>query len=350
MSTLEEALELLEFKSIDDVTADSLKMAYRRTLLEYHPDRGGDGSYFDRLIQAYFYLRRVLQRLYGGRDHSSILHPTDIQETRDKQAVNELNNMINQIFDHLESVSLDDFNKKFNALYEEHFNESKDDLDHRIMSERSKGYGDWLRSNESIASTVTLLSTGAYGSATIQPPIIKAEDLNTLFEYTARCGKSAVDESLMLHPEQMAYSVASGGMTLLPSTSGFTSDWESRPEYSDLQAAYTSNNTIIDKIPVFQEKTRSFDDLLKERDVEYKTELDRDLETIAAYEKKKQEEEAEHKRRIQSYFQGTLSSSWALSNRSASSISSLKKTEVCCHNPRWILVEDAETLEEKKEE
>jgi len=327
MSTLEEALELLEFKSLDDVGTESLKTAYKRILIKEHPDRGGDGEHFDCLIHAYMYLRRVLYRQSGGRGHQHVLHPSDVQELRDKQSVNELNNMINQIYDDLADIQTAEFNEQFNKRYEEYYNERKQDEALFTASDITKGYGDWLKSDESVDSHVTLLPTGEYGSATMKPPIIKEEDLNTLLEYTTRCGKTAVNESLILHPEQMAYSVASGGMLLIPSASGFTSDWEERPEYTDLQAAYTSNNTVIDKIPVFQEKVRTFEDLLKEREVEYKTELDRDLEAIAAYEKRKQEEEAEHTKQIQAYFQGNLSSAWAI--RDKSSVICDKSSVIC---------------------
>lgn len=328
MSSLEEALELLEFKSLDDVGTESLKMAYRRILIKEHPDRGGDGCRFDHLINAYLHLRRILYRQTGGRDQQFVLHPKDVQEQRDKQAVHELNNMINQIYDDLLDIQTSEFNEHFNKRYEEYCKERQDCEDYASMvtaSDKTKGYGDWLKSDETLNSPVVLLQDGDYGSATMKSPIIKAEDLNRLFEYTARCGKVATDQSLILHPEQMAYSVASGGMTLLPSTSGFTSDWEERPEYSDLQAAYTSHNTVFDKIPVFQERGRTFDDLLKERNIEYKTELDRDLEAIAAYERRKQEEEEEHKRQIRIYFQGNLSSKWAIHDAPVAAVADEKK-------------------------
>jgi len=69
---------------------------------------------------------------------------------------------------------------------------------------------------------------------------------------------------------------------------------------------------MVDKIPVFQETGRTFEDLLKERDIEYKTEEDRDLEAIALYEKAYQQQEKEHTRRIQEFFESTGSSQWAL--------------------------------------
>jgi hypothetical protein len=69
---------------------------------------------------------------------------------------------------------------------------------------------------------------------------------------------------------------------------------------------------VYDKVPVYEEKQRTFEDILKERDMVYVSELDRDLEAIAAYEKRKQEEEVAHKQKIEAYFKGTSSSVWAL--------------------------------------
>jgi hypothetical protein len=146
----------------------------------------------------------------------------------------------------------------------------------------------------------------------MKPPVVQEADLQRMFEYTAKCGKPPVT-SLMLHPDQMAVRVASGGMSLIASgTDSFTSDLLERPEYCDLQEAYMKENTLVDKLPEFVETGRTFESVLKERDMVYVSELDRDLAAIAEYEKAKQAEEAEHKQRIQGFFQSTGSSQWAL--------------------------------------
>jgi uncharacterized protein with gpF-like domain len=138
-------------------------------------------------------------------------------------------------------------------------------------------------------------------------------DWNRTFETNVKQGKPE-PTTLILHPDQMGFvSGSTRGAALIPSTGqSFTSDPEERPEYTDLQAAYTSENTVYDKVPVYEEKQRTFEDILKERDMVYVSELDRDLEAIAAYEKRKQEEEAAHKQKIEAYFKGTASSVWAL--------------------------------------
>ena len=63
--------------------------------------------------------------------------------------------------------------------------------------------------------------------------------------------------------------------------------------------------------------THIIDELMAERDKVYDIHQDNELEAIAAYEKKKQEEEKEHTRRITEYFKGTGSSSWALRNKNS---------------------------------
>jgi hypothetical protein len=169
---------------------------------------------------------------------------------------------------------------------------------------------DWLSSDEK--STVSFASDGLYGACTMKAPVVQETDLHRMFEYTARCGKPPVT-ALMLHPDQMALRVASGGMSLIASTmDSFTSDLLERPEFCDLQEAYTQENTLVDKLPEFVETGRTFQSVLKERDMVYVSELDRDLAAIAEYEKAKQAEEAAHKQRIQGFFQSTGSSQWAL--------------------------------------
>ena len=65
MSTLERALELLEFKSLEDVTANQLKNSFKRIALTAHPDKGGDYVFFDEILSAYIHLSKVIKRLSG---------------------------------------------------------------------------------------------------------------------------------------------------------------------------------------------------------------------------------------------------------------------------------------------
>ena len=294
---MEKSLELLEFKSMDEVTAESLKKAFKEAVVKTHPDRGGKDGDFDNVLSAYLYLTGVVKRMTGGRDGNQIIYVDDVKESRDSQFVSELNNMMNEVFDKMDNSTNHAFNESFNAQFEK-----------LHIKEQERGYGDWLHQSDD-----TMLVEGKYGSATMkEKPQFSTEDLNKVFETNVTFGKPA-PTALILHLDQMAsISGPSRGTTLIQTAGSFTSDPDSNPEYTDLHDAYTSDNTIFDKLPAYEEKPRTFDELLKERDMVYTTELDRDLEAIAAYEKQKMEEEKAHKLHIAEYFKKTASSNWAL--------------------------------------
>jgi len=285
---MEEALAKLGFSSLDGVTFDSLKKAFKTAVVNAHPDKGGSEEDFDSILAAYVSLSTTLKRMTGGRDGFQVLNVFDVRQAREDQFVNELNNLVNDVFDHLDGSDHSAFLNEFNAQFEKVH-----------VREHERGYEEWLRSPDEEKEV---------------PRIdVDPTQWNQMFESTVKLGKPE-PTSLILHPDQMAFvSGSTRGAALLPSTGhSFTSEPEERPEYTDLHDAYTSESTIFDKVPVYQEKVRTFDDLLKERDMVYTTELDRDLAAIAAYEKRKQEEETEHKQRIEEYFKTTSSSVWAL--------------------------------------
>jgi hypothetical protein len=304
---LEDSLRLFGYLSLEEVNEKSLKQNFRRIVRATHPDHGGDGAMFDQALSGFVYLSGVLRRGKGGRDRSQVLHPTDIQQAREAQYAQEMSLIVNDVLDSIRCEQESDFIRIFNHQFEAH---RATEEGRGFSASEARGYVDWLSSDEK--STVSFASDGVYGSCTMKPPVIQEADLHRMFEYTAKCGKPPVT-ALMLHPDQMALRVASGGTALIASTTdSFTSDLLERPEYCDLQAAYTKENTLVDKLPEFVETGRTFESVLKEREMVYVSELDRDLAAIAEYEKAKQAEEAAHKQRIQGFFQSTGSSQWAL--------------------------------------
>lgn len=311
--SLKQALETLEFKSLEDVDVSTLKSSFKRLALTEHPDRGG--SQFDRVRSSYLFLSGVLRRQTGGRDKAGVLHPDDIQQTREDQCSAEMTVLVNEVLDGIQRKEQSEFCHIFNAQYEAY--KAKEDGKGFSASE-ARGHSDWLRSEEK--SIVSFEADGPHGAFTMSTPTIQEKDLHNLFEYTAKCGKPPVTD-LALLPDQMARRISCGGMSLISSTNdSFTSDVLERPEFCDVQEAFTQENTIVDKIPLFQEQGRTFEDLLKERNIEYKTEQDRDLQAIALYERVYQQQEQDHKKRIQEFFTSTGSSQWALpATQSASS-------------------------------
>ena len=304
---LDDALALFGYLSLDKLNEQTLKRDFKRLAIQTHPDRGGAAMEFDSLLSGFVYLSGVLRRQTGGRDKAGVLHPEDVQHAREDQFSSEMIVMVNEVLDSIQREEQNEFTRVFNEQFLAH---RAQENGKGFSASETRGYSDWLASEEK--SVVSFLPDGEYGPFTMAPPVMKEEDLHTLFEHTARCGKPPVTD-LMLLPDQMAVRVASGGMSLISTTTdSFTSDLLEKPEYSDIHDAFTKENTIVDKIPEFQEKSRTFEDLLKERDIVYQTEEDRDLAAISLYEQAYQQQQAEHTRRIQEFFASTGASQWAL--------------------------------------
>ena len=66
MSELQHVLELFDFISIDDITADSLKKAFKKKVLQVHPDKGGDAIEFDGMLEGFVYLSETFQCINVG--------------------------------------------------------------------------------------------------------------------------------------------------------------------------------------------------------------------------------------------------------------------------------------------
>ncbi len=303
MSTLEQSLEVFSFSSLSEVTNESLKGAFRSKMKEEHPDHGGDGERFDALLSSFVFLKQILLRRTGGRE-ASVLDSKEVQEARERQLERELLIDLDQALDDVQQREATEFLRVFNAQFEEARGDEKAEF---IESSEPRGYAVWLQSAE---PSGLFQADGPYGALTLAPPSISEREFHAAFEAHARAGKEPVT-TLALHPDQMAVRVSCGGMALARASDTFTSDWLDRPEYTDLQDAYT-RSTVIDQLPAFQDVERSFEAILKERDMVYETELDRDLAAIQAYEARCQAEEAEHKRRVAEYFRSTGSSQWAL--------------------------------------
>ena len=289
---------------MDDVNSESLKRAFKTAVVNSHPDKGGSEEDFESILAAYVYLSSTIKRMTGGRSGFQVLNVFDVRQARDDQFTNELNNLVSEVFDHLDSNQNEEFRKEFNAQFEKVH-----------IRENERGYEEWLKQDDDAKEEDS-------PNGLPKDPV----GWNRTFESNVKQGKPE-PTTLILHPDQMGFvSGSTRGAALIPSTDqSFTSDPEECPEYTDLQAAYTSENTVYDKVPVYEEKQRTFEDILKERDMVYVSELDRDLEAIAAYEKRKQEEEVAHKQKIEAYFKGTSSSVWAL--RSASSVQSVQSEQ-----------------------
>jgi curved DNA-binding protein CbpA len=277
MSQLQPSLHLFGFSDIQDVTSESLKKAFKLTVLKAHPDKGGSQQEFDELLSAYVYLMETVNRLYGGRNSlHDVLSPEELKESR-------LDEVVNRVFEVFEREA-------FHSSFEEN---------HVIPSHGSHGYHSWLQDSTNDSN----VTEGEYGSATQKPPMIVESELQTEFEKQAKDGKPE-PTALILHPEQMAYS--SGvimGTSILETSGCYTSEVFQKPEYTDVYAAFTKENTVCDKVSSYEESKETFEDRLAERKKEIIPYSDKELEIISQFEKMKLQEEHQHLQKVKDYFE-----------------------------------------------
>jgi len=313
------ALELFEFKSMEDLTTESLKRAFKKQVLVSHPDKGGHEGDFDMLLSAYLYLSETLHRLSGGR--ATLLDvnaPDRIKEAR-------ANQLINEVFEDFERDRLEElFRKQMDNESEMDRTNGTDGTDgtdakysrlkldasfheqFEKVREQTKGYSEWLQSKD----TNLITTDGQYGELTIKATIAPSDikDLNSAFE--SSIGVTPSVSTLSLHPDQMAYCTGNMGHTLVEQSSGFTSAPGLNPEYTDLYNAFTSENTVFDKVPPINaiNAEEALAALIAEREKVYECVKDEELEAIAEYERKKIEANKKHKNSIQQYFNGSMKS------------------------------------------
>jgi hypothetical protein len=271
MSLLQHSLELFGFSSINDITPIVLKKALKTKLMNAHPDKGGDENDIDKLLNSYVFLSENLQRLTGGRATlQNITSPEDLKGAR-------ANELINKIFEEFDLET-------FNTIFEKEH-----------ISENTKGYSDWLKNKVEDNN----VEEGEFGEATIKRQSIT--DLNSAFEETYKPSQNT--QSLIIHPDEMAtFSGKNMGVSIINTTGGtFTSDFNTRPEYTDVFSAYTADNTLTDKVPVFKERT--LEQIMKEREEELKPTED-DLAKISMWEQAELEKEKKHLEKVNEYYGG----------------------------------------------
>lgn len=279
MSELERALELFKLISLDDVTDQSLKRAFKTQILKAHPDKGGDATLFDEMLHSYSYLYDIIKRISGGRvTLYNIVSPGELKEMRSDE-------IINRIFEEFER---DEFNLRFEEQ----------------NKKETHGYSLWLSNKENDDNLIN----GKYGDATQKPPTFEPKDFNKIFEQKAKEGKPE-PTAIILHPEAMAYiSGQNIGNEIIEShDGGYTSQLFTTPEYTDAYEAF-SNFTIYDKIPTYNKDDKHPDDnllneLIAERNKEITPFNDNELKTIQEFEQKKIKENTQHFSKVKEHFQ-----------------------------------------------
>jgi len=277
MSELQHTLDLFEFMSIDDITADSLKKAFKKKVLHAHPDKGGDATEFDGVLAAFVYLSETFQRINGGRATlQNIISPERLRDLRPDE-------LINRVFEEFDNET---FNKQFEETHKS----------------EGHGYVDWLKNKADESNLIE----GEFGDATQKPPTFTFEEksFNKFFEEAVKKDKPE-PSAIILHPEAMAYiSGTTIGTSIIESVAdGYTSDFYANPEYTDVYSAFTTANIVTDKITTFKDTNKTLEDIINERNAQIKPFDDSERQAIFDFEKKKVVEQTKHLEKVKEFFE-----------------------------------------------
>jgi hypothetical protein len=281
MALINYYLHLFDFEYIEDVTESSLKKAFKKSILNVHPDKGGTSEDFDKILSGYTYLSHIIECINSGK--STLKDMSSLEELKEKRS----DEVINKLFDELQIDS-------FNTLFESSDNKN-------IYNASSKrGYGQLFKSGSSSErediNIDNIINDKGY------------TDFNDAFININKKQKDIID-TLIIHPDELA--VISGpliGTSIIEQNGGnFTSELNSHPEYSDVYSAYTTDNVIYDKLNTTYKEYSSVEELINERSAIIPPLTANEIEKFEIYKKEKEEEQRKHKESIKNFYNGLVS-------------------------------------------
>ena len=316
------SLVWFELESIDGVSLDELKRRFKKALSVHHPDRGGKEGDFEEIIEAYEYLSAVIKRLMGGRSEKAVIDVGDLIKQRDRDFVHEMNNMITDVFDEMERQKTSTFSRVFNTAFEKRADS--------LISDG--GYDDWLREEKKdysyqyaspeelkkqVEEQIELRKLDARGTLEeikLDVPLPPNFQTDFVSELRMKYPDRVTTDAVILHPMEMA--IVDGrcyGTDIIRRETSYHSSMYVNPEYVDLLEAYTSENTVIDKLPEITESALpSMEEIIQQREKVYECTDDVEMKQVHEYEQRYFEKEAKQKIEVESYFKTMGSAAWAL--------------------------------------
>jgi curved DNA-binding protein CbpA len=244
MNYFSACLRILGLEEEVALTPDSLKTAYKKSVIRAHPDKGGSEKEFEAVTRAYAYLGEILSRIHGGRkQEGKVEAPTALSAGRGVEA--DAWKMVEPVQLNPSKLNLDAFNNMFEKT--------------RIPDPEETGYGDWLKGgddgssgssskkfsgkfnrdvfNQAFADEQKGRSSGGNGGALVAQELSLASRMG----YATELGRTGRDD----------YTVAAN---------------ERGVAYTDLKKAYTEYNTFSHQTAGVRVDNRSIAQMSKERE------------------------------------------------------------------------------------
>lgn len=233
LNYFQSCLQVLGLEEEVALTEEALKKAYKRAAVKAHPDKGGSEEEFEAITRAHAYLGEILRRVKGGRTtEGKVEAPEQLQSGRATDAKKW--EMVEPVRLNPKKLDLNAFNKMFEET--------------RIPDPEEDGYGDWLKSADSIDS-------GPKFSGKFNRDVF-----NQMFEEEARRKAASGGTAITVRqPEALTLAPTSGVLLGRDGGGNFTAAANASMKFTDLKSAYTNENMITTQVAGVQVENRNFD-------------------------------------------------------------------------------------------
>jgi curved DNA-binding protein CbpA len=271
-------LRVLNIQEEIALTEDTLKAAYKKAVIRAHPDKsGGSKEAFDAVTRAYAYLIDILKLVQGrqtrvGSDGGDTAPQTLDGAVSARQAATQDWQMPTQ------PIKLNPKNlnmKAFNEMFEQT----------RIPDPDEDGYGDWLKGADT--------KGGAHKGAKKFSEEFNRDVFNRMFEEEAGNQSQTTSLQKWNQPQEMTLSVGMGVELGRDRPQDYTAAPNSKSQFTDLRAAYTTENTVSNQVQGVRVENRDFNSYKAQRerapDAYSQSEMSQ-LQAYEAHQKQKEEQ------------------------------------------------------------
>ncbi|NBO60334.1 MAG: hypothetical protein EBU82_05100, partial [Flavobacteriia bacterium] len=235
-------LQVLGLEEEVALTDEELKKAYKKAAFKAHPDKGGSEQHFEAVTRAYAYLSEILKRIKGGRDTLKKVEAPNLLKTERTSEADAWKH-VEPVRFNPDKLDMDAFNKMF--------------VETHIKDADSEGYENWLK--ETGTETQAPKFSGKFNRDVFNS-MFEEEAAKTTNRDTRKNQLSVVGpQALMFNP---SYGVGigreKGDFTTAANDDGGL-------QYTDLKAAYTTENTFSGQVADVRVENRSFDQYQQSR-------------------------------------------------------------------------------------
>jgi curved DNA-binding protein CbpA len=243
-------LKVLNIQEEVALTEEILKVAYKKAVIKAHPDKpGGSEAAFDAVTRAYAYLMDILRLVKGAQTKGNgganeAVPGLDTLNERRQTAAKDWQMPAEPVKLNPNNLNM----KVFNEMFEQT----------RIPDPDEDGYGDWLKGGDD-KSASKIKGAKAFSKD------FNREVFNRMFEEEARTGYGS-SALTTYHPQELTLAVGMGVELGRDRPNDYTAAPNSRQQFTDLRAAYTTENTVSNQIQGINVGTRDFNSYKAQRE------------------------------------------------------------------------------------